>query len=104
MSVKELNEIGRKDIPYGIRLKNAIKIRDFKDALKEIKKEFSLEVFNNHDVFKEGEFLGVTLYHPDMEHPTHISTAIYPISVGEKEFERLIKKAEKDLEKKIEGN
>ena len=103
MSIKELNEIGRKDIPYKVRLKNAIKIRDVKDTVKDLEKEHSIEVFNNYDFLKDADHIGVTMYHPDMINPTHIRTAIFDITISEKEFARQIKRIDKEFQKKIEG-
>jgi len=103
MSVKELNEIARKDIPYHVRLKNAIKIRDFKNSAKVLNKKFSLEIFNNINVFKEGDLVGITIYHPNIENPTHFKTLIYPTDIGEKEFGKQVKIEEKNLIDKIKG-
>ena len=101
MSIKELHEIKRKDIPYKVRLKMAIAIRDFKDAIKSLKCKSVVEAFNNKNLFKDPDMIGVTLFYPTVESPTHIRTAMFGIGIGEKEFARQMKTIEKEFNKKI---
>jgi hypothetical protein len=102
MSVKELNEIGRKDLSLKLRTEIALKTRDFKDAIKS-NIAFSLEAFNNKDVFRSPDKIGITFYHPNKEKPTHIFTKIYDITIGEKEIARQMTIFEKEINLKILG-
>jgi uncharacterized small protein (DUF1192 family) len=102
MSVKELNEIGRKDLSLKLRTEIALKTRDFKDAIKS-DRSFTLETFNNKDVFRSPDKVGITFYHPNKEKPTHIFTKIYDISIGEKEMARQMIIFEKEIKSKITG-
>ena len=100
--MKELKEIGRKDIPYKQRLNIAIKTRDFTDVGKRaLKHPFSVEAFNNTDVFRDPDTIGITMYYPNTIKPTHIHTEIFPIGIGETAFQKRVRDIEKEFEKKI---
>ena len=98
--VKELNEIKRKDISYGVRLEMAIKIRDFRDAAP-VSREFSVEAFNNTNLFRSPDTIGITIWYPNKENPTHITTGIFPASMGEVAFGKQAQRLERELNKKI---
>ena len=102
MTIKEIREVKNKSIPWKVRQATAIKIRDFRDAAHVVKdSKVLIEVFHSIDVFREPDSIGVTMQYPAGKTFTHRLTKIYPLSVKEKGFQRLIKQQEKDLLKKV---
>lgn len=98
MSIKELNEIVRTDIPYDVRLKMAINIRDFTDvASRSTLKDFSVESFNNTNMYKDPDSVGITIWHPNKKAPTHMIARVYPLGVGVKQFQKEVKLMDEEL-------
>lgn len=98
-----MNQIARKDISFAVRLKMAIGIRDFTDAAKPLKNKYSVEVFNNTNVFRDPDRIGITIVHPSFENATHVAAETFPLSMGERAFTKQVQRMEKELEKRI-GN
>lgn len=96
-----MRDIKRKDIGYDVRLKIAIRNRALKDICSKIKCESSAEAFNQLDLRREPDTIGITLYYPDKQRPTHIKTEFFPNSIDDVALEKQIQRMEKDLYKKV---
>ena len=103
MSIKEMNRIKNKSIPYHVRLKMAIKMRDFGIAAKVLENKHSIDAFNNSNIYIEPDSIGITIYYPNKQSVTHMATEIFSVDVGEKEFAKQVKRMEKNLMKKARG-
>jgi hypothetical protein len=98
MSIPEVSEIRNTKIPYESRLLIAVKLRDFTDAVTlQSSMESSIEVFNNNNLDKEPDRVGVTLFYPNKEAMTHLSTKIFNLNIGEVEFGRQVQLMESEL-------
>lgn len=105
--MKEMNEIKNKNMPYQVRLVMAAKIRDMKLVAKSEKLnkykdiDYSVEVFNNTSLLRNPDKIGITVYYPTVEEPTHMLIGIYNLDIGEKGFRKEVKELYKTLLKKV---
>lgn len=96
----------KESLPYKLKLYKTIKERDLSIKAKEAKEnkydkiDFSVEVFNNSDYRKMPDKIGVSVFYPDKNNPTHIAVSFFPIELDEKEFGKMIKDIYKELYKK----
>jgi len=98
--MKELRYSNRKDLDHKVKVHNATLIRDYTIKSKSLKCISSVEAFNENR-FRKADKIGITIYFPTKENPTHIATEIFNTSIGTKEFGRQIKRIEKELLKKV---
>lgn len=102
--MKELNVINKPEIPYDIRLRTAVKLRDYRDALTGIKEEgidCYVEVYNSNSIFKEPNIVGITVFYPNRDNITHMVVREFDISISERDIERQVKLMKKEIKKKI---
>ena len=107
MTIKESKDIQNLAIPPEVRLKKAIMARDYGLIAKDCKKKFqcdmSVEAFSYHKLGRDPDSLGITIFYPNKEQPTHMLTGIWSASIKEKGFEKEVKKLIKKLKSKIKG-
>ena len=100
-----LNKL-KKNIPYPSRLKMAVTNRDYgirARAGKEKKysdADYSVECWNDTDCLKDPDTVGITVYYPSKESPTHMLTGVYSLDIGKVEFGKKVKALYKELYKK----
>lgn len=92
-------------IPPSVRQIIAIKNRDYADAawqgIKDDTLQMVLECFNDHDIMREPDRIGITLSYPAQGNKTHILTRFFPINIGEAEMTRQATVLKNDLLSKI---
>jgi hypothetical protein len=103
--MKELKDIWRKDQSMDVKLKIATKVRDFteiaKVTVKQASFDVSVEAFNNTRVGREPDRVGITMFYPSKNAPTHILCKIVDGSIKEDNFALEIAKMERELKRKI---
>ena len=100
MSVPEIAKTKGGIKSHAVKTANAVMLRDFNLKKGEAEYPISIEVFNNEYLEKPADKVGVTLYHPNKENPTHVAVEIFNVSVGTKEFAKQLKRMKKDFDKK----
>jgi len=103
--VRELSDIKNKQIPHEVRLRIATAVRDYTEqarvSVKSNSLDYSVEAFNNTDLFRNPDKVGVTLFFPNKVNATHVMCRIFPLSIGETAFGRQLENMEKQLLRKV---
>jgi len=100
MSIPEMKGL-KKTLAYNIRLKTAIHNRDYRDAVKGVGYTHSVETYNNNDIQRMPDRVGITLFYPSKENTTHAMTKTFTLSLGTREFAKQVKKMCKLFKKKL---
>lgn len=105
--MKEMKELNHKDfVPHAVKIHVAAKTRDYQEVADKAKMkddEFHsiIDVYNNTDIRRLPDKIGITICYPNKENPTHMTVGIYSITITEKEFDKEVKRLIKELKKKI---
>jgi hypothetical protein len=103
--MKKISDI-KSAIPHNTRLKMITKSNNIEEKMRLVKGtkfkdiEYSVEAFNDYDIFRDPDKIGITVFYPDKDNATHTLCAIYPFNIGMKEvgieiknlYERLLDK------------
>ncbi len=104
--MKELKAIKR-NVPYSLKLKLATELRDYSLLAEDAKSiygyDYIVDIFNDKDIMRDPDSIGITLFHPNKTSPTHVKTAVYPISIGRVEFSKRVKQLQKEFKIKLKG-
>lgn len=101
----------RPELPYSVRLKTTIKNNNVEEKIRGERGikyrdfKFAAEAFNDTDIFRNPDKIGITIFYPNKESVTHLVTGFYPfdidmVSLGleiNKLFEALVKKIPENL-------
>lgn len=102
--MKELDH--KSFVPNDVKLKVNLKTRDYQEVADKAKMKDAnfhsiVEVYNNTDITRDPDRIGITVCYPNKENPTHMAAGIYDISFSEQQFDKEVKRLIKDLKKKI---
>ena len=106
--MKKISDI-KSAIPHDIRHKCTIKANNIEEKLRGEKGtkyqdfKYSAEAFNDTDIFRNPNKIGITIYYPNEENSTHIICGIYPFDIPMNSLEKEIRRMYKQLEEKIPG-
>ena len=106
--MKKVSDI-KNAIPYDIRHKCIVKANNIEEKLRGEKGtkykdfEFSVEAFNDFDIFRNPDKIGITIYYPNKDNATHTICGIYPFDIPMHSLEQEIRRMYKQLDEKIPG-
>ncbi len=104
--MKELNA-KRKDIDYKVRLRSAIREKNIKLKMdsdrgtKYVHIKTASEAYHATDLFRDADTIGITLYYPNKELPTHVFAKSYPFDIPNNSLTMELKRIYKEFDNKI---
>ena len=104
--MRDVNDL-KPTIPYHVRHKSITKANNIDEKLKTERErkykdiEYSSEAFNDYDILREPNKIGITMYYPNKTNPSHTLCRVFNFDIGMKELGIEIKKMYKQLSSKI---